>query len=198
MFLSPASHKSQGLGAGGWGRLRGGPGKANPSTPEASSLPLTPDKREIPPWEPFRTRPARGPSSMGLWASIPSCAWERRGEGMPTALPCLTHFADKAHSVGAALKKPPGHPVAKPSPDQRGTPPCSWLGLPHLFSTHPIPAWGTHVNVCVQAQAPSLGPQASLLTEHDRNHQLNTAVGLGPTDPVYPLAGGHLGSVPGD
>lgn len=33
------------------------------------------------------------------------------------------------------------------------------------------------VHVCVHTQAPSLGPQASLLPEHNRNHQQNKAVG---------------------
>lgn len=177
-----------------WKKLCGacsweGTGKQIP-LPEApslcSSLPLTPDKREIPKWEPFKTR-----STMGKPPFV--CMGVR---GMPAAGPCLTRFADKAHS-GWGGSEEPGHSAARTSLDQRG-PTVLPAELTHLFPIHPHPCLRTvSSRGSVHSQASSLGPWVSFLTNRNRNHQLNRSVGLGPTDLACRGAGGHLGLVTG-
>lgn len=105
----------------------------------------------------------------------------------PTALPRspLRLLSDKAHSVWGGFEEP-GHPAARPSPDQRSTPPCSWLRMvcsPQLTPSLP----GRRVHVCVHARALSVSPvgiSASLFFSQicNRNHQLVKA-GLRPRWP---------------
>lgn len=111
-----------------------GTGKQIP-LPEApslcSSLPPTPGKREIPKREPFKTRSAMGKPPfvrMGV-------------RSKPAAGPCLTRFADKAHS-GWGRSEEPSHSAARTSLDQRG-PTVLPAELTHLFPIHPHPCLRT-------------------------------------------------------
>lgn len=133
----PSSSKSQGLEAALWGMLMGGHRKANPPTPEApslcSSLPMTPDKRAIPKWEPFKTRSAMG-KHHGQ-ASL--CGY---GGGGACQQPALASPALETRPIqsGVDLKN---QATQQPDPGlAREEDPTMLLAeLTYLFSTHPHP-----------------------------------------------------------
>lgn len=115
--------------------------------------------------------------------------FEGRG-GVPTAHLLIS----KTHAAWGIFDKP-GHPAAKPSPDQRRTPPCSWLRTwsVHLSSPHPCPE-NMYPHVCSGPGIPSsLGPQVSppfvLLTDTQEISPGEQGRGLGLTDLLVPRLG---------
>lgn len=85
-----SSSKAQGLEAALWGVIMGGHRKTNPSpTPEAPSLPETPDEREIPKWEPFRTRSAREDQAPRDRGQASLCVYGGGGHANSPPLPHL-------------------------------------------------------------------------------------------------------------
>lgn len=136
-----------------------------------------------------------GPSCRGLWVIIPLCVG-----GGSNSPPFPHSLYSKAHSVWGGFEEP-GHPAARPNPDQRRTPPCSWLRMWSVLLSSPHPCPGnvySHVCACIGILSGPLGLPVSLSSQtHNRNHQGDKAVGLGLLDPAGPVAGAHLGLVPG-
>lgn len=88
------------------------------------SSPLCPRllaRSKFPSGNPLRSGHQKRPKLHGIMGKHPFVCL--RVGGMPTALPCLTRFADKAHSVWGRFEEP-GHPAARPSSDQRGLHPA--------------------------------------------------------------------------
>lgn len=136
-------------------------------------------------------------SLQGLVGNHPFMCVRGGANSPPFPHPLFT----KAHSVWGGFEEP-GHPAARPSPDQRRTPPCSrlrmWSVL--LSSPHPCPG-NVYSHVCARTGILSgpLGLPVSLpfSQTHNRNCQGNEAMGLGLIDPAGPMAGAPLGLVPG-
>lgn len=118
-----------------------------------------------------------GAKPHGIVGNHPSFLWQLGRHQQPS--PTTTLLSDKAHSVWGGFEEP-GHPAARPNPDQRGTPPCSWLRM--VCSPQFTPFLPSHAcsRVCT-CTGTLCGPRASLhlsLSQmHNRNDQLAKAGG---------------------
>lgn len=102
-----------------------------------------------------------GTKPHGIVGNCPSFLWQLGRHQQPS--PTTSLLSDKAHSVWGGFEEP-GHPAARPNPDQRGTPPCSWLRMvcsPQL--TPPLPRHAcSRVCACTGTLCGAPGLSASL------------------------------------
>lgn len=126
-----------------------------------------------------------GLSCRGLWVIIPLSV------EVECQQPTLPHpLISKAHSAWG-ISEEPGHPAAKPSPDQRRTPPCSWLRMwsVHLSSPHPCPG-NMYSHVCARTGIHPLwarrSPRLCPSHRHTRDITRGTRQGLGLMDLLAP------------